>query len=90
MTYVCSIDNVGDVVQRRLSSMRYENIFSISVGWQRTGEGKCNRLAAILSAGASKATTGAPKVAPTSAARDPPREWPDPMSSAAQYRRYVA
>lgn len=28
-------------------------------------------------------------MAPTSAAREPPREWPDPMKSASQYNRRV-
>ena len=43
----------------------------------RTGVGRCRRVAASFSAGASNATTGTPNVAPTSEASEPPREWPD-------------
>ena len=46
-----------------------------------TGDGKCSRVAARRSPGASKATTGAPKVTPISEARDPPSEWPDDWSA---------
>ena len=43
---------------------------------------------AIFSAGASKATTGAPNVAPTRDARAPPREWPvDELGSNAKGKR---
>lgn len=41
-----------------------------------TGEGRCRRRAAIFSPGDSNATTGAPNVTPTSAARPPPRLCP--------------
>lgn len=41
---------------------------------RRTGIGRCKREAASLSPGASKATTGAPKVTPIKAANDPPKE----------------
>lgn len=45
-----------------------------------TGIGKCNRLEAIFSPGASKATTGAPNVTPRREASAPPSEWPGVMS----------
>ena len=41
-----------------------------------TGDGKCKRLAASLSPGASNVTTGAPYVMPTRLASDPPNECP--------------
>jgi hypothetical protein len=41
-----------------------------------TGDGRCKRLAASLSPGASNVTTGAPNVTPTRLASDPPRECP--------------
>ena len=41
-----------------------------------TGEGRCKRLAASLSPGASNVTTGAPYVMPTRLASDPPKECP--------------
>lgn len=43
-------------------------------GFKHTGEGRCNRVAASFSAGASKATTGAPKVTPMSDDTEPPNE----------------
>ena len=44
--------------------------------WELTGDGKCKRLAASLSPGDSKVSTGAPNVIPTRLARAPPRECP--------------
>lgn len=47
--------------------------------WERhklTGDGRCKRLAASLSPGASNVTTGAPYVTPTRLASDPPKECP--------------
>jgi hypothetical protein len=41
-----------------------------------TGDGRWSRDAASFSPGASNATTGTPKVAPRSEAREPPRECP--------------
>lgn len=41
-----------------------------------TGEGRWSLKAASFSPGASKATTGTPKVAPVNDANAPPREWP--------------
>ena len=41
-----------------------------------TGDGRCKRLAASLSPGASNVTTGAPNVMPTRLASDPPNECP--------------
>ena len=45
--------------------------------WSKDGGmGKCNRRDAIRSPGASNATVGAPNVAPTKLAKEPPSECP--------------
>jgi len=45
-------------------------------GHRLTGDGKCKRVAASLSPGDSKATTGVPNVTPTRLSRAQPRECP--------------
>lgn len=70
---------MGNMLRRRLKRNVGTNI-PLSERPSLTGIGKCNRLEAIFSPGASKATTGAPNVTPRREASAPPSEWPGVMS----------
>jgi len=74
---ISSVVNMSDMLERglnRKSELHQRKEVAMEV---LTGEGRCSRPAAILSPGASNATTGAPKVTPKRDARAPPKEWPN-------------
>lgn len=76
---ISGVVNMGNVMSRRLLIQGHNPIQLPTPGlgvFVLAGEGRCKRVAASFSPGASNATTGEPKVAPSREAIDPPRECP--------------